>query len=76
MTAKNPIDFEKSLKELETLVEKISSEELSLEAALQAFEQGTTLARQCQSALKEAEQKVQQLIDYETGEMATFSEDT
>ncbi len=52
------IDFEKSLHELETLVEKLEQGDLPLEAALQQFERGIALTRTCQQALKDAEQKV------------------
>ena len=36
---------------------------LSLEESLQAFERGIKLTRECQSALKNAEQKVQVLLN-------------
>ncbi len=54
--------FENSLAELETLVEKMESGDLSLEQSLQAFEQGISLTRECQQALSSAEQKVQLLV--------------
>lgn len=58
-----PLDFEQSLAQLESLVEKLENSEYTLEQSLKAFEQGVTLTRQCQKALSEAEQKVQILID-------------
>ena len=58
-----PVDFEQSLAQLEALVEKLENSEFTLEQSLQAFEQGVTLTRQCQTALTEAEQKVQVLIE-------------
>lgn len=51
-------DFEKSLKELESLVEKMEHGDLSLEDSLSHFERGVQLSRACQQALKTAEQKV------------------
>ncbi|MGB5440070.1 MAG: exodeoxyribonuclease VII small subunit [Gammaproteobacteria bacterium] len=54
--------FEQSLKELETLVEKMEQGELSLEDSLSHFERGVQLSRACQKALKEAEQKVEILM--------------
>ncbi|HSH28649.1 MAG TPA: exodeoxyribonuclease VII small subunit [Thiohalobacter sp.] len=56
-------DFEKTLAELEGLVEKMEQGNLSLEASLAAFERGIELIRTCQQALSEAEQKVEQLLD-------------
>lgn len=57
-----PPDFEKSLTELENLVEKMEHGEISLEESLQHFERGIALTRQCQQALKNAEQKVEILL--------------
>lgn len=54
-------DFEAAIAELETLVQRMESGELSLEASLQAFERGVQLTRVCQSALKAAEQRVRLL---------------
>jgi len=53
------INFEKAMAELETLVAKMEQGEQSLEASLKDFERGVELTRQCQQALKQAEQKVQ-----------------
>ena len=56
-------DFEKALENLEELVTAMEEGELSLEESLQAFEKGIKLTRECQTALKNAEQKVQILIN-------------
>lgn len=56
------IDFEKSLDELEGLVERMEEGESSLEESLKDFERGIELTRNCQTALAEAEQKVQILL--------------
>lgn len=65
MSKKQPksFDFEKSLENLEELVSAMEEGELSLEESLQAFEKGIKLTRECQAALKNAEQKVQVLIN-------------
>ena len=55
-------DFEKAMAELESLVEQMESGDLSLEASLEHFEKGVRLTRQCQQALKQAEQKVSILL--------------
>ena len=54
-----PVNFEKAMDELEALVANMEKGEHSLEASLKDFERGVELTRLCQSALKEAEQKVQ-----------------
>ena len=54
--------LEKSLEELEALVERLESEELPLAEALKEFERGVKLTRECQTTLKEAEQTVEILL--------------
>ncbi|MBS0613011.1 MAG: exodeoxyribonuclease VII small subunit [Proteobacteria bacterium] len=56
------VDFEAAMSELETLVERLETGELPLEESLKAFERGLALTRRCQSALKDAEQKVEVLL--------------
>ena len=56
-------DFEQSLADLQTLVERLENGEQSLEDSLSAFEQGIGLTRDCQAALSQAEQKLQILLD-------------
>lgn len=51
-------DFEKALKELETLVQDMEQGDMELERSLQAFERGVALTRDCQKALSEAEARV------------------
>lgn len=60
---KAALDFEQSLADLQTLVERLENGELSLEDSLTAFEQGVRLTRDCQNALAQAEQKVQILLE-------------
>jgi exodeoxyribonuclease VII small subunit len=52
-------DFEQSLEELEKLVERLERGDLPLDEALKTFERGIELARNCQAALKSAQQKVE-----------------
>lgn len=55
-------DFDRSLAELEAIVEKLEQGDLSLDESLRQFERGVQLTRACQSALKTAEQKVEILL--------------
>ncbi|PCH62333.1 MAG: exodeoxyribonuclease VII small subunit [SAR86 cluster bacterium] len=61
MAKKKPQDFnfEDALVQLEELVSDLEDGDLSLEDSLKSFEQGIKLTRECQSALQQAEQKVQ-----------------
>jgi exodeoxyribonuclease VII small subunit len=57
-----PPDFESAMRDLEALVERLEQGDLPLEESLAAFERGVLLTRACQTALKEAEQKVEILL--------------
>lgn len=70
-------NFETALGNLEQLVMRMESGELSLEDSLQAFEQGIKLTRQCQQALSQAEQRVQILMEQNGQSVAQpFNEDS
>ena len=62
MTKKNR-DFEKSLSKLESIVEVLESENVSLEESVKKFEEGISLVKSCQKQLKDAELKVNKLLD-------------
>lgn len=55
-------DFETALKELEQIVENMENDQLTLDESLKQFERGVELSRICQNSLKNAEQKVEQLV--------------
>ena len=67
------INFEAALQELEQLVSQMESGDLSLDQSLKAFERGIALTRACQSALRNAELKVQSLT--EDGDLVDFDTD-
>ena len=69
-------DFEQAIKQLEEIVEKIEAGTQPLEEDLKLFEQGISLARQCQEALKTAKRRVQILLDQDTLKTEDFSEST
>ena len=68
MSAKKTINLEKALTDLEEIVEELESGDLPLEKAMKKFEEGIKLTRNCQTALKEAEQKVEILLKSAGGE--------
>jgi exodeoxyribonuclease VII small subunit len=61
-------DFEQSLAELEALVAKLEQGDVPLEDALKTFERGVALTRQCQTALRSAQQKVEVLLSRDGNE--------
>jgi exodeoxyribonuclease VII small subunit len=76
MSAKKTINLEKALTDLEDIVEELESGDLPLEKAMKKFEEGIKLTRNCQAALKEAEQKVEILLKSAGGdELEAFEVD-
>lgn len=61
--------FEKNLKRLEAIVERMEGEELDLEQSLKLFEEGVALAEKCSKRLDEAEKKVTMLLKDKQGEL-------
>jgi len=68
-------DFENSLTELEALVSKLEQGDVPLEEALKTFERGVALTRQCQTALRTAQQKVEVLLSRNGEEIIESFED-
>ncbi|MDG1687501.1 MAG: exodeoxyribonuclease VII small subunit [Gammaproteobacteria bacterium] len=62
MARRKKLDYEASITELESLVERLEQGDLSLEESLKLYESGVLLTRDCQEALSQAEQKVQLLL--------------
>lgn len=54
--------FEDAMKELEDIVKRLESGDLSLDESIKTFEQGVSLSKYCFSKLEEAEKKVSLLV--------------
>ena len=65
-------NLEKSMAQLEDIVQQLEEGDIPLEKALQQFEKGVKLSRDCQQALDSAEQRVKVLLK---DELADFSPD-
>lgn len=63
MSDRKTINLEKALAKLEEIVDELETGDLPLEKAMKKFEEGVKLTRSCQSALKDAEQKVEILLE-------------
>lgn len=63
--------FEESLKQLETIVDKLEKGDLPLEESLRLFEEGMKLSAGCKQELDAAEGKVQLLIKQRDGSFKT-----
>lgn len=58
----SPPSFEAALERLEGSVTRLEEGEMPLEEALELFESGVKLSRQCQSTLEEAERRIEILV--------------
>ena len=67
--AKKDKRFEEALDELEKVVERLESGELSLEDSLAAFEDGVKLVRYCNQKLTEVEKKIELLVKDKEGKL-------
>ncbi len=56
-------NFNKGLLQLEEIINKMESGELSLEDSLKYFEEGVKIHRQCHTALTDAEQRISVLSE-------------
>jgi len=61
-------DFEAALKKLEEIVKKLETGDLSLDSALELFEEGIKLSRFCHTKLEQAERRVEILLKDGGGE--------
>lgn len=57
------INFEAQLAALEDIVARMEKGDLSLEESLKAYEKGIQLTRECQTALDNAQQRIDMLVE-------------
>lgn len=57
------LNFEESLSELENIVQRLEQGDLSLEESMTLFERGLNLSQNSQVKLKDAEQKIEILLE-------------
>ena len=61
--------FEEALEDLEKIVERLESGDLSLEESLTAFEEGVRLVKFCNRKLTEVEKKIELLVKDKNGNL-------
>ena len=66
-------EFETALKRLEEIVKKLENGDLSLDSALELFEEGIKLSRLCHTKLEEAERRVEILLKNGSGQARAVS---
>jgi exodeoxyribonuclease VII small subunit len=57
--------FEEMMEELESIVQKLDNENVSLEESLDLYQRGMKLSASCEETLKNAENKVNELLKEE-----------
>jgi len=67
--AKKEKNFEKSLNELEEIVEKLEQGEMSLDESIEVFQKGVTLSKELSKMLDEIEKKITMLVEDENGDI-------
>ena len=63
------LSYEACLKRLEELVNLLESGKLSLEDSIAAYEEGKRLSQSCMNRLKDAQKKIQLLLEKEDGSL-------
>lgn len=58
-------NFEEMMQELETIVNKLDNDSISLEESMELYQKGMSLSKSCEKTLKEAEEKVAKLMENE-----------
>ncbi|MEM9669346.1 MAG: exodeoxyribonuclease VII small subunit [Pseudomonadota bacterium] len=67
------MSFEEALKELEVIVGKLESGDVELEQSIAIYERGAALKSHCETKLKSAELKVEQIVQGAGGKVTTES---
>jgi len=65
------MSFEEALAELETIVRQLEQGDVELEKSIAIYERGAELKKHCESRLKSAELKVDQIVQGADGEPKT-----
>jgi len=65
------MSFEEALRELEEIVRKLESGNVELEKSIEIYERGAKLKAHCESRLKSAELKIEQIVQGGDGKPGT-----
>ncbi len=68
MMSEEKQSFEEMMKELESIVNKLDNETVSLEESLDLYQRGMKLTASCNETLKNAEEKVNELVKDEASD--------
>jgi exodeoxyribonuclease VII small subunit len=65
------MSFEEALRELETIVRQLEEGKINLEEAISSYEQGVRLKSYCETKLRDARTRVDQIILKTDGQLTT-----
>jgi exodeoxyribonuclease VII small subunit len=65
------MSFEDALKELEDIVRNLESGQAKLDDAIRSYERGAALKRHCEAKLRDAQVKVEKIVQAPGGEVTT-----
>lgn len=66
MVEKERLGFEEALKKLESIVEQLEEEEITLEDSVNLYEEGVKMSKFCTEILEQAEQRIEQVNEANT----------
>ena len=59
----NSFDFEKEMKRLDEIVNKISSQNIPLDECLELYKEGQEIVKKLEKALEDAQEKIEKVIE-------------
>ncbi|WP_017755722.1 exodeoxyribonuclease VII small subunit [Calidifontibacillus oryziterrae] len=71
MSEEKKLTFEEAMEKLESIVEKLETGDVPLEAAIAYFQEGMSLSKVCHDKLQTVEKQMEQILA-EDGEMKPF----
>lgn len=66
MAAKERLSFEEALKKLESIVEQLEDEQITLEDSVKLYEEGVKMSKFCAEILEQAELRIEQVNEENT----------
>ena len=74
--AEEELSFEEAISQLEEIIENLEDKEISLDEALEEYEQGVRLSKFCSNKLEQAEEKIEIIRDEEGNiELENYTEE-
>jgi exodeoxyribonuclease VII small subunit len=72
-TPPEEVPFEQAFQQLEQLVKNMESDRMPLDQLVAHYERGTRLLRLCQTRIREAEQRIEQIVNGKSAPLEPFA---